>query len=110
MKKNLKSKICWHCPYKSAVERTYGSNSGRRKDFLLRRSPSTTLVLSSSVNDLGFSVANTLFHCLNLQDVLSEHIRYVLGNKCAGQQNLKTVQIREINKIYRECLYAHKSF
>jgi hypothetical protein len=24
------------------------------------------------------------------------HVRGVLGNKCAGQQNLKTVQIREI--------------
>jgi hypothetical protein len=28
--------------------------------------------------------------------VYNVHVRGVLGNKCAGQHNLKTVQIREI--------------
>jgi hypothetical protein len=35
---------------------------------------------------------------------VADHVRGVLGNKCAGQHNLKTVQVREItvcgNKIH----------
>ena len=40
------------------------------------------------------------------------YLGVVLGNKCAGHHNLKTVKIREIllNKIYGEFFFAHKSF
>jgi hypothetical protein len=41
------------------------------------------------------------------------HVRGVLGNKCAGQHNLKTVQIRGImwkQNLYGESFFAHESF
>ncbi len=44
---------------------------------------------------------------------LKTDVRGVLGNKCAGQHNLKTVyKLGRLcgNKIYGECFCAHKSF
>jgi hypothetical protein len=51
-----------------------------------------------------------LFHIR--QNPVLYNVRGVLGNKCAGPHNLKTVQIREImwNKIYGESFITPKSF
>ncbi len=50
-------------------------------------------------NGLSFLVLQYQYHswiCPTSKALRIEDIRGVLGNKCAGQQNLKTVQIREI--------------